>query len=215
MESFSKKNIRCEIDAFLWSGANSILDRDHAALRLSEQLEDEWRVVGSPQMLIAHSHGGNLAVRTVSKMTTTPNHKDRTPLIVTMATPFVELHSYLNPELYLKAMQGLVPGRTRGVIYGLFSVIIFGFIVAGLAAVTVSTLGGETPLSWLVIIGASLAILYRYSRWKRGIARRKEIVQRLVGATRLDCDNVRKLLIIRAIDDEASLTLLRNSKECG
>jgi hypothetical protein len=89
----------------------------------------------------------------------------------------------------------------------MFSVIIFGFIVAGLAAVTVSTLGGETPLSWLVIIGASLAILYRYSRWKRGSPRRKEIVQRLVGATRLDCDNVRKLLIIRAIDDEASLTL--------
>jgi hypothetical protein len=206
MGSFSKNNIRCEIDAFLWSGANSILDRANAALRLTEQLEDERRAVGSRQMIIAHSHGGNVAVRAVSKIATTPDGKNQTPLIVTMATPFVELHSYLNPELYLKAMQGLVPGRTRGVTYGMFSVIIFGFIVAGLAAVTVSTLG-ETPLSWLVIVGAFVAILYRHSRWKRGITRRKEIVQRLVAATRLDCDNVRKLLIVRAIDDEASLTL--------
>jgi hypothetical protein len=93
----------------------------------------------------------------------------------------------------------------------MLNVVIFGCIVTGLAVGVISKLiSDETlfqPVAAGTAAGAFIAIHYRLYRWKRSSARRKEIVERLVEATKLDCKDAGKILVIRAVDDEASLTL--------
>src|SRR5262245_24732976 len=63
-EGLSKRNIYARISAFNWSGANSIFARDRAGADLAVHLRDEAsRAEGSRQVLIGHSHGGNVAIR--------------------------------------------------------------------------------------------------------------------------------------------------------
>jgi hypothetical protein len=55
-----------QIKVFEWSGANSVFERDAAAKRLRDILaasEDETTI-------IAHSHGGNVAMRAITYSTT-------------------------------------------------------------------------------------------------------------------------------------------------
>jgi pimeloyl-ACP methyl ester carboxylesterase len=51
------------INSFQWSGRNSVSARYKASLALSEELEDNWhRWPDARQLLIAHSHGGTVAL---------------------------------------------------------------------------------------------------------------------------------------------------------
>jgi hypothetical protein len=76
------------IKAFSWSGANSILERDRAAHNLARLLVDERRSDHElRQWIVAHSHGGNVALRALQILP-----KDFTSIsVTTIATPFVEL----------------------------------------------------------------------------------------------------------------------------
>jgi hypothetical protein len=78
-----------DFSAFLWSGANSIEERRSAAARLARRLDES--VAAAPEarhFIIAHSHGGNVALnaRQIMSGNTVNVH------IVTLATPFLSIY---------------------------------------------------------------------------------------------------------------------------
>ena len=82
--------------AFLWSGANSITERNRAAQDLAHLLMAEKQHHRyAQQLIIAHSHGGNVALRALHIL---PQDFPRI-LVVTIATPFVEIRpKKVNPD---------------------------------------------------------------------------------------------------------------------
>ena len=86
-----------KIKPLLWSGANSIFVRDKTAHVLAEHLSAEHAEhPQATQLVIAHSHGGNIALRALiicnSVMPLGYAGRRANPLVVTLATPFVEVH---------------------------------------------------------------------------------------------------------------------------
>jgi hypothetical protein len=87
-----------EMDMFPWTGSNSIIERDQAARRLSKQLTADAND-RKYNLLIAHSHGGNVALRAIRYMDdeAAPFGDEAAPFwIVTMATPFLQVKAPLN-----------------------------------------------------------------------------------------------------------------------
>ena len=53
---------------FMWSGKNTMNARNNATIDLKEQLENSLREhTGSDHFVIAHSHGGNIALRAITE----------------------------------------------------------------------------------------------------------------------------------------------------
>ena len=76
------------IEVCKWSGANSIVAREKGARQLADQLIAQRSAdPDARQIVVAHSHGGNLAIRSLEHM------QDRTEglLLLTLATPFLEM----------------------------------------------------------------------------------------------------------------------------
>src|SRR5262245_17316743 len=88
-----------KIKPLLWSGANSIFERDKTAQVLAEHLSAEHAEHPQAiQLVIAHSHGGNIALRALHHLRQRSSASQEceahsaNPLVVTLATPFVEVH---------------------------------------------------------------------------------------------------------------------------
>jgi hypothetical protein len=196
-KALNEKDIFHDINAFNWSGKNSIWDRHEAASQLADVLAEKRGMhQDARQLVIAHSHGGNLALRALSELASdTPSTEVRKPLLVTMATPFVEV---------FPAHAGLSIIITRWLISAVVMVGII-FTVAGLGRI-----GPGWIYPWLVVVSAVAACAMFVYQWggsfSRG-AKREEIVRKLADATRLKSDGAAGLLVLRAIDDEASLTI--------
>jgi hypothetical protein len=78
-----------DISAFLWSGANSIEERRGAAACLAKTLDESVAAAReAPHFIIAHSHGGNVALNAREAMSGNPLNVH----IVTMATPFLSIY---------------------------------------------------------------------------------------------------------------------------
>src|SRR4029077_1030795 len=76
------------IYAFYWSGENSFFERNNAAAALASILAQEQRdFPKARQTIIAHSHGGNVALRALYYLSSDSNPVD----IATVAAPFVEV----------------------------------------------------------------------------------------------------------------------------
>lgn len=83
-----------DISAFHWSGANSIEERRGAAVRLAKTLDES--VAAAPEarhFIIAHSHGGNVALDARRAMSGNAFNVH----IVTLATPFLSIYQRMNP----------------------------------------------------------------------------------------------------------------------
>lgn len=75
------------IRVVLWSGDNSIEERDLAGALVAEEIRSQKKFSHKTQQLvIAHSHGGNVALRAVDHL------RDEADglFVATMGTPFVE-----------------------------------------------------------------------------------------------------------------------------
>src|SRR5262245_40991386 len=116
--ALSKRGLSAQISPFLWSGANSVRERDKAARELLEHIRaKQSEYPSSTQVVIAHSHGGNVALRALNQLGVTPNKI----FIATIATPFVEiLRTKLSPTetfrvdvMVLAAVTILVPQYAR------------------------------------------------------------------------------------------------------
>ncbi|WP_271609901.1 MULTISPECIES: esterase/lipase family protein [unclassified Bradyrhizobium] len=78
-----------DLNSFPWSGANSIEERRSAATRLARILDDSVAAAPDvPHFIIAHSHGGNLALDAREAMLGSPFNVH----ILTMATPFLSIY---------------------------------------------------------------------------------------------------------------------------
>ena len=87
-----------KIKPLSWSGANSIYVRDKTAQVLAEHLSAEHAEhPQDTQLIIAHSHGGNIALRALHHLhkhnaSQSDGADTANPLVVTLATPFIEIH---------------------------------------------------------------------------------------------------------------------------
>jgi hypothetical protein len=87
--ALSKRGFSAQISPFIWSGANSIRERDKAARELAEHVRaKQLEFPNSTAVVIAHSHGGNVALRALGKPEVS---RDENIFIATIATPFVEI----------------------------------------------------------------------------------------------------------------------------
>jgi hypothetical protein len=183
-----------KITPLLWSGANSIFARDNTAHALAEHLSAEnAEHPEATQLVIAHSHGGNVALRALHHLkqrnTSLLCAESANPLVVTLATPFIEVHP---------ADFGLKPYFVRAAVLTAVWLPLWNFEKAG------------NLFLWIFVLLASVLLLFLWWYWTshRASARQKK-VRALSDATRsseIALHNAR-LLIIRAVDDEASLSL--------
>lgn len=87
-EALNAHGFKTVISPINWSGSNSVLERDREATAFAKRLDDDAaRDAGCAQLVIAHSHGGNIALEAARRyrQATTELH------IVTLATPFIDL----------------------------------------------------------------------------------------------------------------------------
>jgi hypothetical protein len=182
-----------------WSGANSIFQRYQASSQLAESIRQEQKQhPNCRQVIIAHSHGGNVALRTLARLV----DLERPPLLVTLATPFVTVV----PAEISKNQEQSVKGT---------------FFTAFLAALMImwfpawSSFNVRHTLFGLLIgiplLGILLAIIspilgIRIDRNREFTARAKRIFEATDNASVIISNKLR-ILVLRAIDDEASLAL--------
>jgi hypothetical protein len=76
------------VPALVWSGANSIRARHQAAESLASRLDACATEDDGPIMVVAHSHGGNVAMKALNLVDPATLRQLR---IVTLATPFLKL----------------------------------------------------------------------------------------------------------------------------
>jgi Alpha/beta hydrolase family len=106
-------DVDVDIATFDWSGNNSVLDRAAAASELAAYLTSAMETQpGAQHVVIAHSHGGNVALRAMEYL---GRERASRFLIVTLATPFIQLYrSYLSSQ-YLLASVIIYLGISLGV----------------------------------------------------------------------------------------------------
>src|SRR5262245_36526973 len=80
-----KENIVPTFRLFRWSGANLVFHRARAADELNSLLASDPDNANS--IVIAHSHGGNVAFRAISKL----GSRGATIHLITLATPFLQV----------------------------------------------------------------------------------------------------------------------------
>lgn len=76
------------IVTYLWSGANSVIERDAVAQKLATELDRQSeQEPQTDQIVIGHSHGGNIILSAARyyRHATTPIH------LITIATPFLDV----------------------------------------------------------------------------------------------------------------------------
>jgi hypothetical protein len=83
--ALQKENIPATFRIFRWSGANSVFHRARAADELNRLLASDPDNVNS--IVIAHSHGGNVAFRAISQL----GSRGGKIHLVTLATPFLRV----------------------------------------------------------------------------------------------------------------------------
>jgi len=187
----SKRGLSAPISPFLWSGANSVRERDKAAQELVEHIRAKQSdYPSSTQVVIAHSHGGNVALRALDQLGVTGDEI----FIATIAIPFVEiLRTKLSPAetkridvMVSATMSVLIPQYATDIKYTYFPTL------------------NQNVLPFIVALVCLLTFLLFF----RLRARNTRKVDELVGLTSLS-SSVRKhpLLVLRAVDDEASLAL--------
>jgi hypothetical protein len=220
------RDIPHKIRPFLWSGANSIFVRDKTAHALAEHLSAEHSEhPQATQIVVAHSHGGNIALRALHHLRQDDashlcGSESANPLVVTLATPFIEVYQadfgrrpfYVRMALIiliLVQISSSLVGELVGAPSAGFEWILFGLLVL----IQEQQLGLTNEIVFrneMVVSILCLALSALMGWWwvvRRAPARQKQL-EALKNVTRLgEIVSAQRLLVIRAIDDEASLTL--------
>jgi hypothetical protein len=212
------------IKSLRWSGKNSVLERDSAAYRLAEHLSAEHNAhPQATQLVVAHSHGGNIALRALHYIqkrggSLVDGEETVTPLVVTLATPFIEIHQAdVGQRSVLVRIALLTAIATPLGIFtsSLWQKILYICDVADTQAcrphntffnehASVSTF---LALAAVLFLNAILLIIWWYWIFRRGDARQKQI-EELSEATRIsEAISAERLMIIRAVDVEAYLLI--------
>jgi hypothetical protein len=180
------------ITGFPWSGTNSIMHRDRGAEDLAKYLREEHlRFPMSLQVVIAHSHGGNLALRALVRLV---DLAPTLPFLVTLATPFVSV-----------VPADLDPKRTKSTNAALFAGLLIIFLLA-----LPRIFGSLVDASFLAFFVVVLILAIVWLPLVKSLYAKRQKIAKLVEATATRTISLHesfKLLVLRSIDDEASLTL--------
>jgi hypothetical protein len=216
-------DIPYKVVPLLWSGANSIFVRDKIARVLADHLVAEHAEhPQATQLIIAHSHGGNIALRALHHL----QQRDASqlgeadganPLVVTLATPFIEVHQadfgrrpfFIRLALVLFIFVPLLNLLTWLPLFLGFALERF-FPELLAAAVEISKRWVPPAILLFGDFAYPVVLVGLFAWWwilGRAPARQNKL-DALKNATRLGkLASAQRLLVIRAIDDEASLTL--------
>ena len=190
--ALSNRGLSAQLSPFLWSGANSVQERDRAAHQLVEHIRAKQSdYPSSTQVIVAHSHGGNVVLRALDQLG--PCGEIFT---ATIATPFVEI---LRTKLSLTATRriDIMVGAT-----GSIFILLSGFWYTHFRSLE------EYFLAYICAMIGPLGCTLPYFLVAGLRARNTRKLDELVRLTSLS-PFVRKhpLLVLRAPDDEASLAL--------
>jgi pimeloyl-ACP methyl ester carboxylesterase len=202
--ALSRFGISPQMDAFSWSGANSILHRSSGADRLAEQLGRQIHSLPpSDHVIVAHSHGGNIATLVAHRLRQKGVDVDRLRL-VTMGTPFLEVRK-TKPQSFSQ-----IPGLSD-------KAVVFGFPLLLSPAYLIGNFPAQHTFRDFTFYLATSALFYTamllFFRFlsimhKRSTQKPSQRVERLIAQTEGGASWVgRTPLILRAIDDEAALSL--------
>jgi hypothetical protein len=194
------------VRTFCWSGANSVYARDVAAEQLAALLKrDLGQSSAATAIVIAHSHGGNVALRAMTYLGVEASRVK----LVTLATPFLRV--FVRTSLVLPFTASLL-------LWGAIVSVLGSFLVAGIMLAMNSFANPTDRPSpfWLLggVVAAAVVSL--------------PINRRLVGlfvdgwngrplkignAAAYDTrgTSVPRMLVIRGVDDEAALFLAAGS----
>jgi hypothetical protein len=195
------------IKPLLWSGANSIFERDRTAQLLAEYLAAEHAEHPlASQLIIAHSHGGNIALRALHHLqmrngSGSEGPDSVHPLVATLATPFVEIHraDFGSRPFYIRV------ALTMAMLF-VSLMLVEGFVLSMVWFLPDLMPSDGAPIIWTSVIVVGLAA--GGVGWWWIVRDRQKQLAALESATRLgELASAKRLLVIRAIDDEASLTL--------
>jgi hypothetical protein len=202
-----------EIDAFTWSGSNSIAERYSAAKELAKRLQArKLRFPTSTQVIVGHSHGGSVAMLALDILET----ENISPLIITLATPFVEVLSVPLDKMF-ELFLSLIRTPITAIIG--FAAFYFGVIQASsnleplitkYPIYLVAPFLGIYFLSLILLVlwinFYGFALIFGSTRSSLGA---QDKVSRLSRMTKggLTVKNRSRLLVVRAVDDEASMSL--------
>jgi hypothetical protein len=191
-----------KVNRLIWSGANSIFERDKVAHVLAEHLSAEHAEhPEATQLVIAHSHGGNITLRALhllQRASVLTGADIANPLLVTLATPFIEIH-----QVDFGRRSELLVTWLPAFFVGLQFIVLITWAVSFLPTTAL-------PLDALKLVMVVGAIVTGFDWWvyRRAAPARKKRLDALEDATRLGkLTPSQRLLVIRAIDDEASLAL--------
>lgn len=171
------------IEHFDWTGANSYSAREQAASELAEHLDSlvaDSR--NSRAIVVAHSHGGNVALRALRRM----KRSDQIAAVVALGTPFLQIeHKRWSPPL----------------LYAMSAAAWLTITINSLSGGLVNLMGGWGSLSLVAaFLTFSLALYFP-------LRRAKEAAKTIsIASYRPDSGNV-PLLIVRHSFDEAGFWL--------
>jgi RNA polymerase sigma factor (sigma-70 family) len=193
------------IRAFLWSGANSVRARDGAARALSDELRTELKDDPDARaVIIAHSHGGNVALRALQQLNSVAGQIK----VVTLATPFLRVFAH---RFHLSILPALLVLFSLSVIFVIcyltgLNWILYAtglspddFLYLAIFAVVLLVLGIGTGLFFTIRLFAIFANL------RAALAIEEEASYDTKGMA------ASRMLAIRGVDDEASLSLAAGS----
>jgi hypothetical protein len=181
-----------QLDRFLWAGGTSLIDRKRAITGLTNHLfRSTTKHAGVPHFLIAHSHGGNVALKTLLNET---DLSKRVLGLCCVATPFI-----LNDSNVAEASTPWSKWASKA-----------SRLVAISAPAMISTalapqLMGAAAFSWYVAVFSAILALgavFMLGRYFASITERTTIP-----ADGVDAELFEKLLFVRAAGDEASAAL--------
>ena len=215
-----------------WDGRNSIKSRNDAAIALADEI-GKLAKTNDPIVVIAHSHGGNVALRAVhlTGATSMANLK-----VVTLATPFVQIYADTSSGKKKMGSSMLKKGASLSF---LDSSLMVALAVPFLLAVVIPAITYRDAMRALlqpvifidplvIAIGAAapfaLFVGYQLSKLAQKWVANLEPA-RSAGPSREDKPEFLKrissyslpqtpedwLLVLRGVDDEASLTLAAGS----
>jgi hypothetical protein len=188
--SWKKSNAKLHFRIFNWSGANSIWHRDRAAKMLVDLLRADFeKEPKAKHIIIAHSHGGNVALRAMALL----GHEANQIRLVTLATPFLRLYPR-EPDADFGCM-------TKFILVGLcFYIFISLFFLLATLGVALGLAAASFLLVLLVSPLAELGFAGDYGKSRPFLL-----------ADAADYANIYqlspKILVLRGVDDEAALTL--------